>query len=58
MSDYSLCLTCIHVKIIRNERGSTFYLCQKSRTDPAFAKYPHQPVVTCSGYVEEQLNTG
>jgi hypothetical protein len=31
-------------------KGSRFLLCQLSRTDPAFPKYPPQPVIRCSGY--------
>ena len=31
-------------------QGSRFLLCQLSRTDPAFPKYPPQPVVRCDGY--------
>lgn len=50
MWPHSLCHTCIHVKIVRSGHGSTFYLCQKSKTDTAFEKYPHQPVRACLGY--------
>jgi hypothetical protein len=31
-------------------KGSRFLLCQLSQTDPAYAKYPPQPVVQCDGY--------
>jgi hypothetical protein len=31
-------------------KGSRFLLCQLSRTDPAYPKYPPQPVVRCDGY--------
>ncbi len=46
----SLCSECVHVKIVRSEKGSTFFLCQRARTDPRFTKYPPQPVVVCSGF--------
>jgi hypothetical protein len=31
-------------------KGSRFLLCQLSRTNPAYPKYPAQPVVRCDGY--------
>ena len=31
-------------------KGSRFLLCQLSRTDPAYPKYPPQPVERCDGY--------
>jgi hypothetical protein len=46
-----LCETCQHVRVIRSDRGSTFYLCQLSFTDSRFGKYPALPVLECSGYV-------
>jgi hypothetical protein len=36
--------------VIESERGSVFYLCQRSRTDPAYPKYPRLPVLRCAGY--------
>lgn len=29
---------------------SSFVLCQKSETDPAYPKYPRLPVLECPGY--------
>jgi hypothetical protein len=48
MSD-SLCETCWHVREVRTPR-SRFLLCELSRTNPEFTKYPRQPVVRCPGY--------
>ena len=48
-----LCRTCLHAKVITTPRGSTFYLCRLSETDPRFAKYPSLPVIRCSGYEVE-----
>jgi hypothetical protein len=45
-----LCATCRHVRVIRSDRGSAFYMCQLSATDPRFAKYPTLPVAVCYGY--------
>lgn len=45
-----LCETCAFHRIIRSDRGSIFYLCEKSFSDPAFTKYPRLPVLECAGY--------
>lgn len=45
-----LCATCLFMRRMESDRGSMFYLCQLSATDPAFPKYPRLPVLQCSGY--------
>ncbi|HZE97607.1 MAG TPA: hypothetical protein VE981_11320 [Planctomycetota bacterium] len=45
-----LCASCRHVKINRSDRGSEFYYCRRSESDPAFRKYPPLPVLQCPGY--------
>jgi hypothetical protein len=45
-----LCLDCTHARKIDSARGSCFYLCALSESDPAFPKYPRLPVIQCSGY--------
>jgi hypothetical protein len=45
-----LCATCRHVKKNRSDRGSLFFYCRKSETDPSFSKYPRLPVLACPGY--------
>jgi hypothetical protein len=47
--DVGLCPVCLHCRIVQTAR-STFYLCGRSATDPAFPKYPRLPVVRCAGY--------
>lgn len=46
----SLCKTCTLMREIVTPKESRFLLCQLSQTDPAFPKYPRQPVVDCDGY--------
>ena len=46
----SLCETCARVWEVVTPKGSRFLLCQLSTTDPAYPKYPPQPVVYCDGY--------
>jgi hypothetical protein len=45
-----LCDTCRHQKLVGNTRGSRFSLCELSKTDPRFVKYPRVPVARCEGY--------
>jgi len=46
-----LCSSCIHQKLIRSGRGSTFSMCLLHKTDPAYPKYPRLPVKACAGYL-------
>jgi hypothetical protein len=50
---FGLCDSCRHQQIVRNTRGSVFSLCERSRTDPRFPRYPRVPVLECSGYEPE-----
>lgn len=45
-----LCDACAHQQIVRNTRGSVFSLCRRSRSDPAYPRYPRIPVSSCQGY--------
>lgn len=45
-----LCDTCLHQREVRNTRGSIFSLCERSRQDPAYPRYPRLPVIECAGY--------
>jgi hypothetical protein len=46
-----LCRRCAHAQIVASSRGSRFYLCRLSYTNPAFPRYPPLPVVQCTGFV-------
>lgn len=46
-----LCGMCAYVRMIRNRKGSTFVLCELSRTREGFRRYPPLPVLSCPGYV-------
>jgi hypothetical protein len=45
-----LCARCAHALVIRNDRGSRFYLCRLAATDSRFPKYPPLPVRLCAGF--------
>jgi hypothetical protein len=45
-----LCPSCAHVRIVRSQRGSTFLLCELSRSDARFPRYPPQPRILCAGF--------
>ena len=48
-----LCATCVNVRVVRSGKGSTFSMCELSKVDPAFPKYPRLPVRRCRGYTPE-----
>lgn len=47
-----LCDTCRHQRLVPNTRGSVFSLCERSKTDTAYPRYPRIPVTECRGYEE------
>lgn len=49
-----LCETCKFMRRMESDRGSVFYMCQRSLTDATFPKYPRLPVLQCAGY--ERIN--
>ena len=52
-----LCFDCQHAQRIQSARGSTFYRCKLSDTDPSFPKYPRLPVIRCAGYAQMVENS-
>ena len=50
MTRPGLCGHCAHARTVANRRGSTFVLCERSRRDPAFPRYPVLPVLECPGH--------
>lgn len=50
MTGIGLCATCTHARIVTSGKGSRFYLCELSATDPRFRKYPPLPVIRCEGF--------
>ncbi len=45
-----LCDSCAFQRVVPNTRGSVFSLCNRSREDPAYPRYPRLPVRDCPGY--------
>jgi hypothetical protein len=45
-----LCDRCRHQRLVPNTRGSVFSLCERSRMDPAYPRYPRLPVFSCPGF--------
>jgi hypothetical protein len=45
-----LCGSCKRHRVVGNRTGSRFYLCDRSRTDPRYPKYPPLPRLECEGY--------
>jgi len=53
-----LCAWCQHARVVRNDRGSEFFLCRLSESDPRFPRYPRLPVVSCAGHLPAQDGEG
>ncbi len=49
-SPIGLCDSCLHQQLVPNTRGSVFSLCERSKTDPAYPRYPRVPVLSCPGF--------
>ena len=45
-----LCEHCLHRRLVRSERQADYLLCEYSRIDPSFEKYPRLPVRSCSAF--------
>ena len=45
-----LCATCQHCTMVVSGRGGRFYLCERSRSDPRYPRYPPLPVLECRGW--------
>ena len=45
-----LCGSCVHATVVTSDRGSQFLLCEQSKTDDRFPRYPSLPVRVCAGY--------
>ena len=52
-----LCDACCHQRLVHTTRGSSFSLCERSRTDPAYPKYPRLPVLACPGFQRGRSST-
>jgi hypothetical protein len=52
-----LCDICKHQRVVRNTRGSVFSLCERSRSDASFPRYPRLPVERCRGFEREDAAT-
>jgi hypothetical protein len=48
--EIGLCQACRNLRVVNNQRGSTFYLCRLAERDSRFPKYPRLPVLACDGY--------
>jgi hypothetical protein len=55
---FGLCDSCRHQRLVHNTRGSVFSLCERSRTEPDFPKYPRVPVTACAGHEPRAEDSG
>ena len=52
---HSLCDQCARMREVISGKGSRFLLCQLSRVNPHYPKYPNQPVLRCLGFIEVEM---
>lgn len=45
-----LCGTCASMRDVVNENGHHYFLCNLSKMDVRYPKYPKLPMVNCDGY--------
>ena len=45
-----LCSDCRFAKRVESGKGSRFFLCRRSESDPSYPRYPRLPVVDCAGH--------
>jgi len=57
LTGVGLCATCRYLHIIKSAKGSFFVMCDLSKTDGEFQKYPPLPVIACDGYQQINLST-
>jgi hypothetical protein len=57
-AEAGLCDRCRHQRLVANTRGSRFSLCERSRFDPTYPKYPRLPVRACRGFEARPVAPG
>jgi hypothetical protein len=50
LPERGLCDRCLHQRLVPNSRGSVFSLCERSRSDQRYPRYPRLPVLVCAGF--------
>ncbi len=45
-----LCDSCRHQHLVPTSRGPVYSLCERSRTEPQYRRYPPLPVLRCPGF--------
>ncbi|MCC7365537.1 MAG: hypothetical protein IT303_14320 [Dehalococcoidia bacterium] len=45
-----LCSVCSAARRVESGKGSLFWLCERSKDDPRFRRYPPLPVTRCAGF--------
>ena len=52
--EIGLCRECWYSSMTGNRLGNVFLLCERSREDSSYPKYPRLPVLACKGFVPER----
>ena len=49
-----LCAVCAHSRHLEARKGTEYWSCERSRSDPRFVQYPPLPVMRCAGFEESE----
>jgi hypothetical protein len=49
-----LCSLCRHARALHSSKDSEFWLCERSKSEPRFAKYPRLPMHACPGFEQPE----
>lgn len=58
MTEPGLCGVCRNSRRVESDRGSVFWLCELSRTEARFPRYPRLPVWRCPGFAPGRSPAG
>ena len=47
-----LCARCLHVRCIRTDKGTVYFMCRAAGQDDRLSKYPRLPVLECHAFAE------
>lgn len=51
-----LCIACRRHRLVVSGRGARFHMCELSKSDPAYPRYPPLPVLACAGYAPDETH--
>jgi hypothetical protein len=56
LNKLGLCATCRYRHMVKSAKGSFFVMCNLSKADNKFQRYPPLPLLKCDGYRQVELD--